>query len=89
VFTVGVGVKFIQLVLEAQKKSPVTRLEKNYSEEVSGIYSRSFFWWLNPLFLKGLRNILSLQDLDDLGRDMSSERLGNKMMESWNTCWCR
>lgn len=54
-FTSTIAVKVIILVAEAIEKRPIL-LEKyrHTSPEVtSGIYSRSFFWWLNNLMTTG------------------------------------
>src|SRR5689334_16131041 len=55
VSTAAVAVKALVLVLEALGKRRLLRPEyQDYPPEAtSGIYNRSFFWWLNPLFRLG------------------------------------
>ena len=54
-FTSTVAVKFIILVAEAMEKRSILLDRYRYSspEVTSGIYSRSFFWWLNSLMTTG------------------------------------
>jgi len=55
VFSSTVGVKLIILVAEAIEKRSILLDRYRYSspEVTSGIYSRSFFWWLNTLMITG------------------------------------
>jgi len=55
VFSSTVGVKLIILVAEAIEKRNILLDRYRYSspEVTSGIYSRSFFWWLNTLMITG------------------------------------
>lgn len=78
VFTAAVAAKIILLVLEACEKTSVVSAESR-----SSIYSRSFFWWLGPLLLKGYRSTLGLKDLDQLEDPLASERLCENMKEAW------
>ncbi|KAH8900794.1 P-loop containing nucleoside triphosphate hydrolase protein [Thozetella sp. PMI_491] len=84
IFTALLAVKVSLLLLEARKKSGMRLAGKKLpTEAFSSIYSRSFFWWINPLFFKGLRNILTLEDLDDLEKELSSSVLAPKMSTAW------
>lgn len=86
VFTTSVAVKAVLLVLEAREKTPLPKCRPRLSpESLSSVYSRSFFWWINPLFLKGYRKILALHDLDRLEDELASERLCQKMTLAWRT----
>jgi ATP-binding cassette, subfamily C (CFTR/MRP), member 1 len=61
VYTFITVVKSVLLILEAQEKTPRKPLNQASSpESLSSIYSRSFFWWINPLFLKGFKNTLTV-----------------------------
>jgi ATP-binding cassette subfamily C (CFTR/MRP) protein 1 len=87
VFTVGVGVKLLLCILEAMPKSHIKGVAHTPSpESLSGPYSRSFYWWLNPLFLNGFKHVLKLKDLFRLEDSMSSEVLSRKMNRAWRNC---
>lgn len=81
VFTAAVAVKSVLLVLEACEKTSLPTAESR-----SSIYSRVFFWWLNPLFLRGYQNTLSLRDLDKLEDPLASERMSEQMQVAWEKC---
>lgn len=78
VFTAAVAAKAVLLVLEACEKTSLPSAESR-----SSIYSRSFFWWLNPLFLRGYKNTLGLKDLDQLEDPLASERMRENMKIAW------
>lgn len=86
VTSVAVGVKLLVLVVEAFEKRSILKSEyADYPPEATaGFYNRAFFWWLNPLFKNGFSNMLSVHDLFDLDKQMSSERLMAKFEERWS-----
>ncbi|KAJ5893959.1 hypothetical protein N7495_005650 [Penicillium taxi] len=86
VTTVSVALKALLLVLEAVEKRHILRPDYvNYpSEALAGFYNRAFFFWLNPLFLRGYKNALSLKDLFVLDDELSSERLLSSFEEKWS-----
>ncbi|KAJ5107721.1 hypothetical protein N7456_004396 [Penicillium angulare] len=80
-----IGVKVMVLLAEAAEKrkillSPYRDLSP---EETSGIYSRSFFFWLNQLMTSGFSRVLRNQDLYPIDSDMTSEVLQRQMKDSW------
>lgn len=86
IFTAGVGVKVVLLLLEARGKTSLLLSEKSPSpESLSSIYSRSLFWWINPLFFRGLKNMLTLEDLDNLENAITSDHLAFKMSRAWKS----
>ncbi|KAJ5160374.1 uncharacterized protein N7482_007378 [Penicillium canariense] len=86
VTTVAVGVKLLLVILEAVEKRPILKTEfAGYPPEATaGFYNRSLFWWLNPLFKNGFRNVLSVEDLFVLDKELSSERLLAMFEERWS-----
>ncbi|GFT55309.1 hypothetical protein NPIL_228741 [Nephila pilipes] len=50
----------------------------------ANFFSRLFFWWLNPLFLKGRKGNLKLPDIYDCPDVDSSEKVGEKMQKEWD-----
>lgn len=87
-FTASVGIKAILLLLEAKNKRSCLRPPYNRfsPETTSGIFNHSFFWWLNPILLKGFRSILTLDDLFTTDQALLSEPLQHEMERAWNMC---
>jgi ATP-binding cassette subfamily C (CFTR/MRP) protein 1 len=53
-------------------------------EETTSILTRSVFWWLNSLFWKGNKNILSSEDMFPLDQALHSAKLRDQALESWD-----
>jgi hypothetical protein len=94
-FTADVVIKLVLLLLESMSKRSYLKAPFNsYSPETtSGIFNRSFFWWLNPVVFTGFRKILTLDDLFTSDPELQSEPLLHQMQHSWNKCkygksWC-
>jgi ATP-binding cassette subfamily C (CFTR/MRP) protein 1 len=83
-----VGIKITLFGLEALSKRRYLRFPyQNLSPETtSGIISLSLFWWLNPIFLRGLGRILTLNDLFITDQALLSRPLFQKMSDSWTKC---
>lgn len=86
VATVAVGAKLLLLVLEAVEKRSILKREFSHCppEATAGFYNRAVFWWLNPLFKNGFNNVLSVNDLFVLDKELSSERLLALFEERWS-----
>ncbi|KAF3384453.1 Metal resistance protein YCF1 [Penicillium rolfsii] len=86
VTTVAVGGKLMLVILEAIEKRRILKTEfAGYPPEATaGLYNRSLFWWLNPLFKKGFSSFLSVEDLFVLDKELSSERLLALFEERWS-----
>jgi ATP-binding cassette, subfamily C (CFTR/MRP), member 1 len=84
-FTAAVAIKCALLVLEAVEKRRF--LLPNYQsypfEATSGIFSRFFFCWLNPLLRRGHSRILALDDLYCLDKHLLSEYLEPLLNSAW------
>ena len=87
-FTADIVIKMVVLLLESKsKRSHLKSPYNSYSPETtSGVFSRSFFWWLNPLVLTGFRKILTLDDLFTSDPELLSEPLLRQMQQSWQKC---
>lgn len=85
VATTILGVKLLILISEATEKRNL--LFANYAdpspEATSGIYSRRLFWWLNPLFRLGFRNVVNDDDLFAADRDLLSKSLEVRFNKHW------
>lgn len=85
-FTGMISVKLMVLLAEATEKrrillAPYRDLSP---EETSGLYSKSFFFWLNQLMTSGFRRVLHNHDLYPIDSDMSSEVLQQRMKRVWS-----
>ena len=86
VYTAGIGVKLLLVVLEAQSKTPYLKVTyRDLSPEVtSGIINKALFWWINSLLKVGYRGLLSYNDLPALDDGLSSEHLRLKLQNEWD-----
>ncbi|CEI66013.1 unnamed protein product [Fusarium venenatum] len=75
VFTCSLALKATLLILEEWPKLLV-REQHKIRETSSGVISRSFFWWLNSLFLQGHRGILETENLPHIDRKFDTDHNG-------------
>ncbi|MCJ1434939.1 hypothetical protein MMC27_004309 [Xylographa pallens] len=87
VFTGTVGIKLLVLIVEAIEKRGILlpRYRNTSPETTSGIYSRSFFWWLNTLMQTGFDRVLNNKDLYPIDEDMTSVVLHNHAQQAWRS----
>lgn len=57
--------------------------EASGREATSGFWSRSFFFFLGPIFRLGLKGTIRSQDLPPIGIEFSSKRLFNALSRNW------
>ena len=79
------GVKLLVLIYEAtEKRSLLLAPYVDPSPEAtSGLYSRGLFWWLNPLFRLGFRNVVNEDDLFAADEDLLSKSLEIRFGRHW------
>ncbi|KAM5475676.1 hypothetical protein MauCBS54593_001368 [Microsporum audouinii] len=86
VFTAGIGLKLLLLVLEAQSK--IRELKPPYllypPESTASIWVRLAFWWLNPLFFRGFARLLTMQDLFSMDEKLATFTIRDKMHATWD-----
>jgi hypothetical protein len=84
-FTSTVSFKLLVFIIEAIEKRDILLSQyKHYSpESTSGIYSRSLFWWLNPLLRDGFKKVLTDEDLYPVDFDMRAEAVQQQLREEW------
>lgn len=85
IFSSSVALKVMILVAEAiEKRGILLDRYRHVSPEVtSGLYSRSFFWWLNNLMTTGFSRIITNEDLYPIDDDMTSRVLSERAHEAW------
>ena len=85
--TVWVILKIALVCVEAMGKHNILRPEYKSTppEALSGLYSKLFFWWLNPLFRTGFSRSLSVDDLFQLDKHLLSEYLYERLQVAART----
>ncbi|KLP15161.1 Uncharacterized protein LW94_1611 [Fusarium fujikuroi] len=82
VFTASFVIKTILLILEETPKTLLSGKEK-IQETASGVVNRSFFWWLNGLFLQGHRTILETEDLQAIDSKFDTDHVSTPLEKQW------
>lgn len=60
-----------------------TSFQDASSEERSGILSKTFFWWINPVLFEGYHNILISSDLPSIDSTLLSKPIRIKASYAW------
>jgi len=78
-------VKVLILSLEAIEKRSLLKQEwqGKAPEEVSGIYNRSLFLWLNKLISRGYRSVLTMDKLLPIDEELLSASRTTAVEERW------
>jgi len=86
IFSLTIVTKLLLLFLQSHSKTKYLKSPYvTYPPEItSGVWTRSLLWWLMPLFTKGFKSLLSLDDLFPMDPTMSSEILRNRMQTTWD-----
>lgn len=82
--------KFLLLGFEVQQKTRWLSwdLKEHSPEETSGLYSLGAFFWLNKLFMKGFRGVLSIDKLYPLDQALAADTMKRKFMHRMvNSSW--
>jgi ATP-binding cassette, subfamily C (CFTR/MRP), member 1 len=85
IFTATFALRMVLLSLESLQKwrhasVPVDAIPP---ELRSGVIGRTLFLWLNPLFMKGYSNDLSMDDLYQIDEDLKGAKLYERLLKSW------
>ncbi|KAL2670523.1 hypothetical protein Neosp_014311 [[Neocosmospora] mangrovei] len=83
-FTVSLVLKTVLLVLEETPKRLSTGEKGSVRETSVGVVNRSFFWWLNHLFVEGFRGLIDLGSLGELNEKFNTHDLSERIEERWN-----
>lgn len=85
-FSAIMGTKLLLLWIESWEKRAYLKGSFRFlpPESTSNIISKSIFWWLNPVFVKGYKSFLSPGDLESLPPERDSEPLEKSLQASWD-----
>ncbi|KAK2612754.1 hypothetical protein QQS21_001205 [Conoideocrella luteorostrata] len=86
VYLASFCVKFVIFVLElTEKRQLLLSAWQNASPEAVGsVYNRVLFLWLNSLFLKGFRNLISINSLPTLDTELLNTAKPTELAQKWN-----
>lgn len=76
----------IALLEEVSKNSLIIDDELrriSHGESIAGFWTRSLFMWLNPMIWKGYKDVISIEDIGEIGPEFSSSRLFNGFHPVW------
>lgn len=82
-FSLGLGLKFVILVLEALPKKIRNSEEVLSREKTCGVYSLRTFWWLNRILWLGRRKRIQSSDLYTIDPGLKNARYSAKLMADW------
>ncbi|RQM08295.1 hypothetical protein DH86_00001494 [Scytalidium sp. 3C] len=82
-FVTSLAVKCLLVVLEGLSKASHSQAIDR-PEQTSGIYSLSFFAWLNPLIYRGNRGNLRLYDLNPVDQHISSTWVNERVKSRYS-----
>jgi ATP-binding cassette, subfamily C (CFTR/MRP), member 1 len=87
VFTITFVLRVPLLFIESAQKwrYATTPGEEIPPEERQGIFGRTFFWWLNPLFKEGYSKNLTMDDLYAIDDEIKGSVLYERLRKSWNS----
>lgn len=85
VYSTAFATKASLLVIECiEKRSILLPKHQLYGPEaLAGFFNRAAFGWLNPLLLRGSKEILTLRDLISLDRTLHSEGIQTNLSDRW------
>lgn len=87
IFAASFALKGIILILEATEKRALLKPAYRNSgpEATSGVLNRSLFLWLNGLFWKGFKSLLSVDTLVALDNEITlASEPSQQLVERWN-----
>jgi hypothetical protein len=79
-------IKFLILVVESRGKGGILRPQYSQwpEEQLAGVLSRTFFWWINSILAKGSRDILTGVSLPSIDHKLSSKLLRHRALKAWD-----
>ncbi|KAF5653959.1 major facilitator family transporter [Fusarium sp. NRRL 25303] len=81
-----ISLKFLLVAAESRSKQGILKSPYSFQspEQLAGILSRIFFWWINPILALGNQIILSGEDLPPIDDLLTSEKLRHDGFKAWD-----
>lgn len=78
--------KFTLFLSESRGKEHLLRDDSSRwsPEQLAGVLSRAFFWWINPILARGNRRVLISDDLPPTDRELSSKWRRYCALRAWD-----
>ena len=85
IFFINVGLRFCLFMAESLEKGslPEYAKEKPAPETVGNVFTRSFFWWINPLLKLGFGHNLETKSLPVIDNELSSTERYARVWARW------
>ncbi|KAI5240904.1 putative ABC transporter [Aureobasidium subglaciale] len=79
--SVSIILRLVLLTVECRNKRPwlYSQYRTLPPEATAGVVSRSILWWLNPMFLNGMRTLFSQNQLYNIDPDLESRKIGHEL----------
>jgi ATP-binding cassette subfamily C (CFTR/MRP) protein 1 len=89
--SLSIALRLVLLTIECRNKKPWLRAQYRIfpPEATAGVVSRSILWWLNPLFLDGMRTLLRPDQLYGLDPDLQSRETGQRLESTFEKEYLR
>ncbi|EWY89932.1 hypothetical protein FOYG_07576 [Fusarium oxysporum NRRL 32931] len=80
------ALKLLLVATESRSKQGLLKspYDSQAPEQLAGILSRTFFWWINPILVLGNRIMLSGNDLPLIDDRLSSKQLRHRGLKAWD-----
>ncbi|SCO78296.1 related to multidrug resistance protein [Fusarium oxysporum] len=80
------ALKLLLVATESRSKQGLLKspYDSQAPEQLAGILSRTFFWWINPILALGNRIMLSGDDLPLIDDQLSSKQLRHRGLKAWD-----
>ena len=83
--TVAFALRIVNLIVESFQKWNHSTLppEATAPEYRQGVLGRTFFTWLNPLFMEGYKRDLDMKDLFQIDDELKGKKLHARLLKQW------
>ena len=83
---VSISLKLCLLVVESRGKERILHVSEDTRspEQLAGILSRTFFWWINSILARGYAGILGKDSLPLLDSNLGSRILRRRALQAWD-----
>ncbi|RDW67218.1 Metal resistance protein YCF1 [Aspergillus mulundensis] len=84
VFVVGLACDSAKFILECLEKTGSGDANPLPGEATGNVFNRNFYWWLNPLLLRGFREVLAVEKLAAIDDRVNSESDAERFARKWD-----